>query len=85
MIVLDLLSEIFILIILGILLKRKEVLDDHTINQLTDFIVKIVIPCAVISSFEMRHTYKIIISAGIVLLISIGIQFFYFIFYQFIM
>lgn len=73
MIVLDLLSEIFILIILGILLKRKEVLDDHTINQLTDFIVKIVIPCAVISFFEMKLTYKIIISAGIVLLISIGI------------
>ena len=41
MIAVDLLSEIFILIVLGIYLKRNNVIDGHTVDQLTDLIVKI--------------------------------------------
>ena len=40
MIAVDLLSEIFILIVLGIYLKRNNVIDGHTVGQLTDLIVK---------------------------------------------
>lgn len=38
MIAVDLLSEIFILIVLGIYLKRNNVIDGHTVDQLTDLI-----------------------------------------------
>ena len=41
MIAVDLLSEIFILIVLGIYLKRNNVIAGHTVDQLTDLIVKI--------------------------------------------
>lgn len=79
MIAVDLLSEIFILIVLGIYLKRNNVIDGHTVDQLTDLIVKIIIPCGIISSFEMKITHKILVTAGMVLIISIGIQVIYFI------
>mgnify|MGYP007030450183 CR=1 FL=1 len=79
MIAVDLLSEIFILIVLGIYLKRNNVIDGHTVDQLTDLIVKIIIPCGIISTFEMKITHKILVTAGMVLIISIGIQVIYFI------
>ena len=41
MIAVDLLSEIFILIVLGIYLKRNNVIDGHTVDQLTDLKEKI--------------------------------------------
>ena len=68
MIAVDLLSEIFILIVLGIYLKRNNVIDGHTVDQLTDLIVKIIIPCGIISSFEMKITHKILVTAGMVLI-----------------
>ena len=79
MIAVDLLSEIFILIVLGIYLKRNNVIDGHTVDQLTDLIVKIIIPCGIISTFEMKITHKILVTAGMVLIISIGIKVIYFI------
>lgn len=78
--ILDLELEIFILIAIGYYLGKKNLLNKQTVSQLTDFVIRVVLPCSIVSSFEMELTYQIMMSTMQVLLLSLGIQVVYWIF-----
>lgn len=71
---LDLELEILCLLGTGIWIEKKGMLSAQTVSQLTDFVVDIVLPCAIVSSFEMKLTSEILVSTSQVFVIAIGMQ-----------
>lgn len=72
--ILDLETEIFILILIGYYLGKKKLLSKETTSQMTDLVVNVVLPCSIVSSFEMKLTKDILIATIQVLLVSLAIQ-----------
>ena len=66
--------QIFLLLVVGYLLAKNGYFDKETRKQVTNIILTVVLPCAIIKSFQLELTREIIVSTGVVLLISIGIQ-----------
>lgn len=69
--------EVFLLIIVGFTLSKVGYFSEHTRKQVTKIVLTIVLPCSIIQSFEIDVTYELIVSTGLVFLISVGIQFVY--------
>lgn len=80
----DLQIEIFILIGIGYILSKKGYMSTQTRKQLTNIVLSLVLPCAIIQSFEMDLTRELIVSTGLVFLISVAIQFLYWLFNRFL-
>lgn len=72
----DLQIEVFILIAIGFFLSKIGYFSTHTRKQLTNIVMYIVLPCTIIQSFEIDLTHDLIVSTGLVFIISIGIQLF---------
>lgn len=81
---LNLQLEIFALTALGFFLGRKGTISKSTRKQLTSLVINVVLPCNIISSFEMKMSSSILKETGIALIISIFIQIFYYILNKFL-
>lgn len=69
--------EIFLLIGCGYLLAKKKMISKQTRKQLTSLVINLILPAAIIKSFETNITWEIIQSCIWVFIASILIQVFY--------
>lgn len=81
---LDLELEILCLLGIGIWIEKKGMLSAQTVSQLTDFVVDIVLPCAIVSLFEMKLTPEILVSTSQVFVLAIAMQGLYWILNRFL-
>lgn len=74
---LNLQIEIFLLLGIGYFLSAKNIITAEVKNKLTTLSLSLILPCAIIQSFELDITSQDFISCMLVLISSICIQFFY--------
>ena len=67
-------GTMFLLVIIGMILRKKNILPAQATGILTDLVLYIVLPCNIISSFQMDFSMDTIKKFGIILLISFLIQ-----------
>lgn len=67
--------QIFLLLALGWILGKKGMISVSTRKQLTELVMNIVLPAAIIRSFEIELTRQILMSTLTVLVLSILLQF----------
>lgn len=67
-------GTMFLLVIIGMILRKKNILPEQATGILTDLVLYIVLPCNIISSFHMEFSMDTIKKFGIILLISFLIQ-----------
>lgn len=69
--------QIFLLLGLGYFLGRKKMITGGTRKQLTDLVMNVVLPAAIVRSFQLELTSEILVSTFVVLILSVLIQFGY--------
>jgi predicted permease len=67
---------LFLLILVGIYARKREFLTRESRKKLTDLFINIILPCNIITSFHIQLTPSLLSSAGLVLLIAFGVQFY---------
>lgn len=67
-------GTMFLLVIIGMVLRKKGILPPQATGILTDLVLYIILPCNIISSFQMEFSMKTIQRFGIILFISFLIQ-----------
>ena len=72
---LNLQGQMFLLIIVGIVLKKRGILPDSAKTILTDLLLCFVLPCNIINSFRMEFNLDILRKFAVVLGISLVVQF----------
>lgn len=75
--IIELQLEIFIIVVCGLLLAKRGVIDISTRKKMTDIVIDLILPCAIIKSFAMKMTMDIIKGTIVVFFISVIIQLFY--------
>lgn len=71
----DLQLTMFIMIAVGMILKKIKMIGEEGQKNITDLVIYLVLPCNIIKSFMIEFTYKILVTFAGVLIISIFIQF----------
>lgn len=64
----------FILMGIGVLLKRKNIIDDAGKKALTDLVIVVLLPCNIINAFYIEFSMEILSSAFTIFIISCVIQ-----------
>ena len=72
--------EIFIIIIIGYIFSRKGIITKEVRKKLTDIVIDLILPCAIIKSFMMKLTPEIIRDTVIIFIVSFVIQLSYSVF-----
>lgn len=72
--------EIFIIIIIGYIFARKGIITKEVRKKLTDIVIDLILPCAIIKSFMMKLTPEIIRDTVVIFIVSFIIQLSYSIF-----
>lgn len=72
---LNLQIQIFLLLGIGYFLGCKEMITRSALSQLTGLIVNVILPAAIIRSFQMNITAELLKETGTILLLSVLIQF----------
>jgi len=71
---LSLQGQMFLLILVGIILKKKNILQNTGKTVLTDLLLYFILPCNIINSFRMKFTLDMLGTFGLVLICAIIIQ-----------
>ncbi|MDD8048152.1 MAG: AEC family transporter [Thomasclavelia sp.] len=82
--ILNLQIEIFLLLFIGYILSKLGLFSKTTRAQLTSITLSVILPAAIIESFDMDLTFEVFQSTIIVLVVSLCIQILYFIFNKFL-
>ena len=69
--------QIFLLAVVGYVLGKKKILNMETKDHLVDVVLMVMLPCSIVKSFEMELSPEILTTTLNILLISCGIQGFY--------
>ena len=72
--------EIFIIVIIGYIFARKGIITKEVRKKLTDIVIDLILPCAIIKSFMMKLTSEIIRDTVVIFIVSFGIQLSYSVF-----
>lgn len=72
----DLQFTMFIMIIVGMLLKKIKIIGDEGQRNITDLVIYLVLPCNIVYSFMIKFNHKILYTFAGVLIISVLIQLF---------
>ena len=72
--------EIFIIAIIGYIFARKGIITKEVRKKLTDIVIDLILPCAIIKSFMMKLTPEIIRDTAIIFIVSFVIQLSYSVF-----
>lgn len=72
--------EIFIIIIIGYIFARKGIITKEVRKKLTDIVIDLILPCAIIKSFMMKLTPEIIRDTVVIFIVSFIIQLSYSVF-----
>ena len=65
----------FLLVIIGIILKKRDIITEEGKNVLTDVVINVILPCNVINSFYIEFSKEILINGITILLVSFLLQF----------
>ena len=76
---LNLQGEIILLLAAGLVLRKRGVLKAEAKIVLTDLIIFLILPCNIISSFQVDFSLELLKKFGIILIIALGIQLFAFV------
>ena len=71
---------IIIIIIIGYIFARKGIITKEVRKKLTDIVIDLILPCAIIKSFMMKLTPEIIRDTVIIFIVSFVIQLSYSVF-----
>ena len=69
--------EIFLLMAIGWWMGKTGRLSKQTRSQLTDLVIMVILPCAIIRSFQMDLSEDVLMSTLLILMISFIIQILY--------
>lgn len=69
--------QIFLLLGIGYFLGKKKMVNANTRRQMTDLLMNLVLPAAIIRSFQLELTSELLTSTFVVLILSVVIQFGY--------
>lgn len=64
----------FLLVAIGIILKKREIITNEGQSVLTDIVVCVLLPCNVINSFYVEFSKDILINGMVIFLVSCGLQ-----------
>ena len=67
-------GQLFLLLALGLLFKRKKILDDGFRQGLTELIIKLVLPCSIIQSFRTDFNGQVLRQTWEILAVSTALQ-----------
>lgn len=73
---LNLQGEMFLLLVIGGFLRRKNILPESAKGILTDLIIYLVLPCNIINSFRVEFNMDILRGFALILLVAVAIQVF---------
>lgn len=73
---LNLQLSLFAIMLVGFYCRKKNMIDTKTRGALSDLLINIILPCNIISSFDIEVTDKLLKSAGMVFAIYMAVQFF---------
>ncbi|EJO5348030.1 AEC family transporter [Clostridium botulinum] len=65
---------LFIIMVIGIVCRKKEILDENTNKKLSELLVKVTLPCLILSSFNYNFTGDMIKKAKMIFLYSLIIH-----------
>lgn len=65
----------FLLVVIGIVLKKKNIITGEGKNVITDIVINVILPCNVINSFYVEFSKDILINGITILLVSCLLQF----------
>lgn len=74
--VISLQGMLFLLIVIGVFSKRKNILPKEANTVLTDFLINIILPCNIINSFRAELRLEVLINFVRIFLLAFGIQIF---------
>ena len=77
---LRLVGELFLLMGVGVLLRKKNVIPEEGKQLLTDLVIDLILPCSIISSFLVELTSERLQQTVVIFLLSLGIQVFSYLF-----
>lgn len=69
-----LVSKLFLLMGLGILLRRKNVIPESGKALLTDLVIDLILPCSILSSFLVDLTAERLRQTAMIFGLSVGVQ-----------
>ena len=65
---------LFALMLLGILFRRRGIIDEVFSAGLTEVILRLILPCSILDSFRMSLTAELLEQTGVIFVLSAGIQ-----------
>lgn len=68
--------RMFLLMLLGLFFRKKNIISAEGKKNLTDLVIYLILPCNIVKSFMIEFDRSTLMNFGLVLLISILIQFF---------
>lgn len=74
--VVSLQGMLFLLIVIGVFAKKKNILPEESNKVLTDFLINIILPCNIINSFRAELKIEVLINFVRIFLLAFGIQIF---------
>lgn len=72
--IINLQIEIFFLLAVGYFLSKKGYFSKSTRSQMINIVLSLVLPCSIIESFQIDINHELIVSTGVILVISVAIQ-----------
>lgn len=69
---------LFLFILIGIYVRKKEIVTVSSRKSLTDLVITIILPCNIINSFQVGLSKEILMKSAAILLIAFGAQFLYY-------
>ena len=73
---LNLQLSLFAIMLIGFFCRRKNLIDEKTRGVLSDLLINIILPCNILGSFRMEVTDELLLSAGMVFALYMGVQVF---------
>lgn len=67
-------GTMFLLMLLGILFRRRGVVGEGFCQDLTEVIIRLILPCNIVSSFCVSFTVELLRQTAVIFLISIAVQ-----------
>ena len=65
----------FLLVVIGVVLKKRNIITDEGKHVLTDIVICVILPCNVINSFNIEFSKEVLINGIVILLVSCVLQF----------
>ena len=73
---LNLQISIFLIMMVGLLFRKKNIITSSTRQGLSDLLINIILPCNIVASFDMQLSGEIWVMVSELLIISLCVQLF---------